>query len=297
MPTEENLHYFQRHGNTALAHCIQCSAPQAGAHVVIVGGTHGNEPAGVTAMIEFHRSLVDGQLALKSGTVSLLLGNPEAYARNVRYLERDLNRSFANPDDATVEGRRARTIGRFLRSQPEITFVLDLHSVSIGEFKIVVFNIEKPQNEALSRKLSPCDLHLAYHPAHLPGALVDAAGSRAGLIIECGNHQSQAGRQTAREHLLRALSHFGVVSAGAETDFAPVARVTRYETIQAIVPRANFAFTIEDVSTGDFLEAGRRYAVDDHGAHTAPEDCYVVVPSRHVRPTDHDAGFLCRRHR
>jgi succinylglutamate desuccinylase len=295
MPTEENLQYFQRHGNTALAHCIQCSAPQAGAHVVIVGGTHGNEPAGVTAMIEFHRRLAVGKLALKSGTVSLLLGNPQAYARNVRYLERDLNRSFTNPDDATVESRRARAIGRFLSAQPEITFVLDLHSVSIGEFKIVVFNIEKPQNEALSRKLSPCGLHLAYHSAHLPGALIDAAGTPAGLMIECGNHQSQDGRQTAREHLLRALSHFGVVSADTETDLVPAARLTCYETIQPIIPRANFAFTVEDVATGYFLEAGRRYAVDDHGAHRAPEDCYVVVPSRHVRPTDHDAGFLCRR--
>lgn len=295
MPTEENLQYFQRHGNTALAHCIQCSALQAGAHVVIVGGTHGNEPAGVAAMIEFHRRLVDGQLTLKSGTVSLLLGNPQAYAQNVRYIERDLNRSFANPDDATAEGRRARAIGRFLSGQPEITFVIDLHSVSIGEFKIVVFNIEKPQNEALSRKLSPCDLHLAYHPAHLPGALIEAADCPAALMIECGNHQSQAGRQTAREHLLRSLSHFGVVSADAVTDFAPPARLTRYETIQPIVPHGNFAFTIEEVATGYFLEAGQRFAVDDHGVHTAPEDCYVVVPSRHVRSTDHDAGFLCRR--
>jgi succinylglutamate desuccinylase len=213
----------------------------------------------------------------------------------VRYPERDLNRSFANPDNATVEGRRARAIGRFLSAQPEITFVLDLHSASIGEFKIVVFNIEKPQNEALSRKLSPCGLHLAYHSAHLPGALIDAAGTPAGLMIECGNHQSQDGRQTAREHLLRALSHFGVVSADTEADLVPAARLTCYETIQPIIPRANFAFTVEDVATGYFLEAGRRYAVDDHGAHRAPEDCYVVVPSRHVRPTDHDAGFLCRR--
>ena len=31
-----------------------------------------------------------------------------------------------------------------------------------------------------------------------------------------------------------------------------------------------------------------------YGYHVAPEDCYVVVPSKVVKSTDYDAGFLCR---
>jgi hypothetical protein len=34
------------------------------------------------------------------------------------------------------------------------------------------------------------------------------------------------------------------------------------------------------------------FAKDDNGEHIAPQDCYIVVPSRVVKVTDVDAGFL-----
>ena len=77
-----NLDYFREHSNCELPYCIEVAADREGEHVVAVGGTHGNEPAGVKAMVEFHRGLANGDIKLHAGKVSLLLGNPEAY-RNV----------------------------------------------------------------------------------------------------------------------------------------------------------------------------------------------------------------------
>jgi len=293
---EKHLDYFERHSISSLSHCMQLTAPEKGAHVLIVGGTHGNEPGGVAAMTAFHRRVSEGGIELKAGKISMLIGNPEAYARNVRYLERDLNRIFDRREDVTIEGRRAQAILRFFAAQPDIVFVLDLHSVSIGDFRIVVYNAEGPQSEMLARELSPIGIHMAYHPDHLPGTLIEAAGSRGGMIVECGNHRSEAGMETALAHIHLVLTYFGVAT-GHPLAFEAVPEVVQYETIQPIVPSGNFAFTIEGITTGYFLDAGRRYATDDRGDHLAPEDCYVVVPSQHVRPTDHDAGFLCRRQR
>ena len=73
------------------------------------------------------------------------------------------------------------------------------------------------------------------------------------------------------------------------------ARVTFYESIQAIKPHAGFAFLIKDIKTGTKLSKGQKYARDDHGYHVAPQDCHLVVPSRIVKPTDFDAGFLGTR--
>jgi hypothetical protein len=73
------------------------------------------------------------------------------------------------------------------------------------------------------------------------------------------------------------------------------ARVTFYESIQAIKPHAGFAFLIKNIKTGTKLSKGRKYARDDHGYHVAPQDCHVVVPSLVVKPTDDDAGFLGMR--
>ena len=43
---KEILDYFQKQSNCELPYCIEAVAHKEGQHVVIVGGTHGNEPAG-----------------------------------------------------------------------------------------------------------------------------------------------------------------------------------------------------------------------------------------------------------
>jgi len=49
------------------------SSPNLGAHVVIVGGTHGNEPGGVNAIVELHRAFGSGKVRLNQGKIILLM--------------------------------------------------------------------------------------------------------------------------------------------------------------------------------------------------------------------------------
>ncbi len=83
---------------------MHVSSPNPGAHVVIVGGTHGNEPGGVKAIVELHRAFRYGTVRLNQGKISFLLGNPKAYEKNVRYIDSDLNRVFVkhDPSDAVA---------------------------------------------------------------------------------------------------------------------------------------------------------------------------------------------------
>ena len=170
-----NLDYFKRHTSGSTPFCMHISSSNPGAHVVIVGGTHGNEPGGVKAIVQLHRAFRNGEISLKRGKISFLLGNPKAYEKDVRYIDSDLNRIFVKQAPPSVEGKRALEIEAFLRDHDNINALLDLHSVSIGDFKLLV------------------------------------------------------------------------------------------------------------------------YTKDNHGYHVAPQDCYVVVPSLVVKPTDDDAGFLGRR--
>jgi hypothetical protein len=68
--------------------------------------------------------------------------------------------------------------------------------------------------------------------------------------------------------------------------------IEQYESIGAIKPGPNFKFLVPDVATGTKLSKGQVFAKDDNGEHIAPQDCYIVVPSRVVKVTDVDAGFL-----
>jgi succinylglutamate desuccinylase len=295
---ETYLDYFSKHSSGDLSHCIEVAVDRQGPHVVVVGGTHGNEPAGVGAMVALYRQLQTGDIQLTRGKVSLLLGNPQAYDKDRRYLDRDLNRAFEDPETTTLEGRRAGDILEYLDGNTTISALLDLHSVSIGNFKICVYEKDSPASLDLTLRISDLALHFAYHPAHMPGTLIGAAGRRniTGLIVECGNHYSNQGTGTALAHLEALLRHYNLIEGSFTQARLESATITQYESIQAIKPGPHFKFLIDGVQTGTKVAGGQKFARDDHKIHVAPQDCFIVVPSLIVKPSDHDAGFLCKMH-
>jgi succinylglutamate desuccinylase len=292
-----NLDYFRKHAGGSTPFCMQISSQNPGAHVVIVGGTHGNEPGGVKAIVQLHRAFRNGEIALDQGKISFLLGNPKAYEKDVRYIDSDLNRVFVKQDLSSVEGKRALEIDAFLGGHDDINALLDLHSVSIGDFKLLVYTKDDSGSTKFALGLSSIPLHFVFHPAHMPGTLIEAASAHGvrGLIVECGNHYAKQAVETARQHIRNFLVRHDLIDEGYMSQETTPARVTVYESIQAIKPHADFAFLIKDIRTGTKLLKGRKYAKDNHGYHVAPQDCHVVVPSLVVKSTDDDAGFLGRR--
>ncbi len=98
--------------------------------IAVVGGTHGNEKSGVwvvRAMREHPDRFRHHGLDVLS-----LLANPEAETRNLRYLDRDLNRCFGPELDNTTasdpharERGRARAIASELR---DTDLLVDVHN-------------------------------------------------------------------------------------------------------------------------------------------------------------------------
>lgn len=118
---------------------------------VCVGGMHGNESAGVKA-IELLLKMIEVEPITNPdfkfrGHFLGLLGNPKAYARNVRYIERDMNRCWKQEliDTSRIEEVKSiRSLLRIINTyidqyQPEEVFFLDLHTTSSdgGIFSIV----------------------------------------------------------------------------------------------------------------------------------------------------------------
>jgi aspartoacylase len=102
--------------------------------VVIVGGNHGNEFTGIYLVKKFHNH---PDLVHRSSFETLsLLGNPQAIAARVRYVEKDLNRCFvqlSNQDKpANYEELRAQEIQTILKPRiPDIEdVIIDLHTTT-----------------------------------------------------------------------------------------------------------------------------------------------------------------------
>ncbi|HMR44582.1 MAG TPA: succinylglutamate desuccinylase/aspartoacylase family protein, partial [Saprospiraceae bacterium] len=131
---------------------------ERGPLLVCFGGMHGNETAGVQAlelifkMLEMEPKVNPGFVF--KGKMIGLLGNKKALERNMRFIEKDLNRQWEAPhiksvldtrhEDLPPEDRELKEILEIVHDeieayQPEKMIVLDLHTTSAfgGIFAIV----------------------------------------------------------------------------------------------------------------------------------------------------------------
>jgi len=127
--------------------------------IAIVGGTHGNELTGIYLIKKFQQ--FPHLLHRQSLECITVLANPEAIAVNQRYIDRDLNRCFANEDLANpaltgYEDRRAKEIATQLgpKSQPQADVIIDLHSTTANMGLTVLPSSKHPFNLRLAAYLS-----------------------------------------------------------------------------------------------------------------------------------------------
>lgn len=106
------------------------TSPARPRRIAVVGGTHGNEKSGVWVV----RALREQPDRFRHPGLDVvpLLANPEAERRNLRYLDRDLNRCFgpeldnpSAPDPSARERDRARAIARDLAGTD---LLVDVHN-------------------------------------------------------------------------------------------------------------------------------------------------------------------------
>jgi succinylglutamate desuccinylase len=127
--------------------------------VAIVGGTHGNELTGIYLVKKFER--FPALLDRPSLECTTLLANPPAIAANRRYIDRDLNRCFAdadlaNPDLTSYEAQRAQEIAAKFgpKTDSRIDFIIDLHSSTANMGLTILLSSLDPFNLRLAGYLS-----------------------------------------------------------------------------------------------------------------------------------------------
>jgi succinylglutamate desuccinylase len=118
---------------------------RSGPLLIVTAGIHGNEPAGVVALGRVMQRLRELKPAAR-GELLALSGNRAALARNVRYVDDDLNRLWSDAnvrelraaDPATDHSERREqrellgAIDAALATPRESVVLLDLHSTSAG---------------------------------------------------------------------------------------------------------------------------------------------------------------------
>ncbi len=283
----------------------------AGPTLVVVGGVHGNEPAGVRAAGRVVGELADPAIR---GDVVALAGNTRALAEGKRYLVRDLNRQWAAhrladldaglvPDDA--EGREARelrvALDEAIAAARGPVFFLDLHTTSAEGVPFGLIG-DTPRHRAFAG-LFPLPVILGLEE-QVDGVLAEYMTARGAttLSVEGGQH-ANPGSQDSLEAVVRvALWASGVAARGDVPGLdAAMALLERargrlphlIEVLSRHAITAEHGFRMEPgFANIQRAQAGDLLARDRHGEIRAPHDGMVLLP---LYQAQGDEGFFFGR--
>lgn len=184
--------------------CTTILGPKPGNTSIILAGVHGNEPCGVKAI----EKLLP-KLKIKRGKVIFLLGNPDALDENVRFIEQNLNRMFAesnrdytSKEKGSYEYKRAKFIKMFLK---DASALLDIHSTRNECIPFVfaeknAFNIVKYFPKEVKRIVSNIN---ELEPGGTDGYMLESG--KIGICVECGQHQSKKAEKVALKSIIAFL--------------------------------------------------------------------------------------------
>ncbi|MFC3959958.1 succinylglutamate desuccinylase/aspartoacylase domain-containing protein [Halovivax cerinus] len=228
--------------------------------IAIVGGIHGDEPCGVTAI---ERLISEAPPVTEP--VKLVVANELAIERGVRYVDEDLNRAFpGDPDAGTHEGQLASRLSTELAD----TIVFSMHSTRSHAEPFAVVDGLTGTARRLCSQLSI-------------GALVETGPLAEGRLftgaetieVECGLQ----GTETAAENAARLVHEF-LTATGALPGTTIQHRVPVYRLIDTISKNAADRYEVF-VDNFERVESGAQFAAADGEARVAEEPFYPVLLS------------------
>ncbi len=301
------------HADADIPRCLGAiSGPRGGPTVVITGGLHGNEPAGLFAAQKVLAELEAVRDAM-CGTVVAFSGNRSALANGVRFVSRDLNRGWrtahldhlrdVGPDDLVSEDAEQRELHdafiRLERESSQLVF-LDLHTTSGPTEPFVCFS-DTPANRALACALSVNVVLGLEHEVDTSMLTWASSRGHVGISFEAGQHEDPA---ACDRHVSAAWMLFvvlGVVDAhevpGAETSrlvaerAAISSRVVEVTYRHVVEPDDEFVM-LDGFEGFDWIEAGQPVARDRRGPVRAPQSGLMLMPR--YQAAGEDGYFLAR---
>lgn len=283
-------------GNTGIPFLWSFEAAAAGPHVALVALTHGEELCGSHALDLFLRE----GLRPRNGRLSLLFNNWQAHERwdphapnRAFYIDDDMNRIWEPRQlDGPRRGAeldRARELRSFFDS---VDVLLDLHSTQQPSPPMTLAG--KPARKAAFAAAIGWPEVIVRDDG--PGRLRDwaglgaEAGTRVGLVVECGQHWRASSGPNAVRAALGLLDHLGVVDPG----FASAHGWARARCALPRVVTITHTFRAHDDRAGlddlwpDFAEVGVEGTLLGHDGvaeiRTPYPNAVLLMPVRRPRP-------------
>lgn len=288
--------------------------PRAGPTLVVTGGMHGNEPAGVVAAEALLAALQSRGAALR-GQVVALRGNTEALARGTRFIDRDLNRRWKEPALRALQARPRETLVHEDREQRELfeciealergpgpLVFFDLHTTSGPSVPFVCFS-DTLENRRLALSL-PVTAILGLEES-IDGAMLGLCADRGhpAIAFEAGQHTDASTSQRHLAALWLLLVRMQLLTPAQVPELEPSRALLErlraghplvVEVLHRHVVGPDDAFEMLPGFTSlDPIEQGQHLANDRRGEVRAPMSGQMLMPR--YQPQGEDGYFLVRQ--
>jgi len=273
-------------------------AKRDGPTLIVIGGMHGNEPAGAMALRQIAPLLAELEPQLK-GRVCLLAGNTRALREGVRFIDHDLNRAWTRENldaagtpqaDRTAEGKELAELDRLLdeilvTAEDEV-YVLDLHSTSAGGHPFATVG-DTMRNRAFAMKF-PVRILLGIEE-NLDGTLLEYLNNAGAVTLgfEGGPHYAASTIENHTAMIWLAMVGSGVlpqkyvpdlhvhqIRLGAGVSHDRIIEVRYREPVNdfdGFVMKAGF-------DNFDRVQNGQIVAENELGEITSPESGLILMP-------------------
>ncbi|NDH34110.1 MAG: succinylglutamate desuccinylase [Betaproteobacteria bacterium] len=296
-------------------HVLRFDSPRPGPALIVTAAVHGNETHGSFAIQRIVQQLINSELQLLCGRLSLVpVTNPKAWRLQQRQGDRNLNRRFRPPTQPIdYEDHVAYWLCPLLAEHDGL---LDLHSFQSGDQAFALFGPENNQNEleafakaeqeeAIALRLG-CDRFVyGWLDTYAKGMAKRASRLKAGLTpmdsvdidpaygvgtteymrsvggwaitLECGQHDDPAGREVAYQAIINCLRCLGML-AGPMPEPSPKPEVMGlFDVFDRYDSNDTFARPWKSFDRVNQGEIIARRA-DGEIVRTA-EDAYVIFPN------------------
>lgn len=253
---------------------------QSDKSVCIMGSSHGNERIGAAVLEELRGILTASDLR---SDVYLVLGNPEAYRANKRYINTDMNRLFGADRDVmapgdNVEEKRVAEIAPVLSRSH---YLLDIHSTIKPS---VPFVYCEPDAEHMSlATLMGVEYIVSSSPDFRPADLVTSADNFVdrhgglGITFESGYHKNELAVGDVLTRTKLFLQRTGACNFGLpEPENTPESK--RLTIYNHVVPQSNSFTFARDFHSFDTVKMGDLIGNDGDQEVRAEKDSYIIFP-------------------
>jgi succinylglutamate desuccinylase len=281
----------------------QVEGPKPGRHVVVIGGTHGDEMTGIEVVKTLKPLFENGEKTLEKGKLTLILGNEVAIrlVKRATAVEHNLNRLFseehlAGPVLGFYESGRAHELAPILATAD---ISIDLHSTAMPSMPFLA-NLFGEKREKVYRwfdtdiVLADPNFILGGHRASTDEYVESCGGI--GICFETGWEKDTSTRAVVTRSILNILADQGLVKP--DGPLTPPKRKYRTYQFSKRVPLTEAGFRYAGDYSGSFQEVKKGEIIGYHGEvpEIAEEDSAIVLQkSREKWAIGDELFFLARK--